>query len=126
MDKCRISLGSASCDGHERRDGIERGACEQLLAQLEALERLSVAQLGNLPEKTIRTVHIKGKSVSLATYKKGLGSDELLLVVQAFVETWWFPTYFSANGIGKMFAEGIVVRNGEVHKAAESELWPYR
>lgn len=126
MGKFRISLGAASCDGYERRSGVERDVCERLITQLETLQRLSVDQLSSLPNERTETIHVEDKQILMTIYKTSLSSGELLLVVQTFLSTWWLPTFFSANGVGKIFVEGIVVQDGKIRRATNQELWAFR
>lgn len=126
MSGFRISLGSASCRNLDARSERERKACEKVLEHLEALKQLSVAQLNSLPEEKTEAVNASGEMLSITVYRKNLAESEMLLVVQAFMPTWWFPTYFSAKGVGKLFVDGFVVHDGAVREAIDSELWAYR
>jgi hypothetical protein len=126
MGKFRISLGSASCTAHEKRCGYERNACDQALSYLATLKQLPVAQLQTFPEETTETINVGDQRLLRTVFRKDLSKNEILLVVQVFMPTWWFPTYFSSSGIGKIFVEGIVVRDGKVLDANDNELWTYR
>jgi hypothetical protein len=126
MGKFRISLGSASCIGHEKRCEDERNACEKVLSQLAVLKQLSATQLKAFPEEETETISAGDQRILRTVFRKDLSDNEVLLVVQVFVPTWCFPTYFSSRGVGKIFVEGIVVRNGKVRDANDNELWGYR
>ena len=122
----RIVLGECSC-----RKGRPRGSlqdvCKTLLARIDHLQSLSPAQLGALPELESEELTIGGRRTSFTTHRASLSDGETLIVVQAFVRTLAWPTFFSIGRIGHQVAEGIVVRrDGRVEEAPNDLLWDYR
>ena len=122
----RISLGSASCDGFERRPRDERVLCEYLLVKLQWLRSLSPTQLEQLREEEFEDYLIDGKRALISVYREKIDAG-LLLVVQGFLPTWKFPTYFSISRVGKVFVEGLLLNSdGHLVRATSDDLLRYR
>jgi hypothetical protein len=122
----RIAIGRCSC--RKRRTGRSvQATCVELLARLEQLRALRPNQLVELPESEREETRIEGRSVTFTTYRHQLESGETLVVVQAFVRTLRWPTYFSMRRIGHVLANGLVVeQGGRIEEAPDRVLWAYR
>lgn len=122
----RISLGTASCRGHESRPPPERALCERVLDKIEWLKGLSSSQLTSLRDQDCEDAYLDGKRGIITTYRQDLPNG-YLFVVQGFLPTFRFPAFFSASGIGKLFVEGLVLhQDGRIEPAAAALLGPYR
>lgn len=121
MGKFRISIGGASCIGYDAKSTEEKVVCEHVLAKLEQLKLLSFKQLKDFSEENFEHIDVHGVQAALTIYKKDLSAGSILVVVQAFLPTWKFPTYFSFGGVGKIFADGIVVSTDNQKSTALSE-----
>ncbi|WII72749.1 hypothetical protein QJS83_02550 [Bdellovibrio sp. 22V] len=127
MGKFRISFGGASCVECRARSAEETSLCEVVLMRLEHIKALSFEQLKNFPEEEYENFDIKGIQTALTIHRCDLDEQSILIVVQVFLPTWKFPTYFSVNGVGKMFADGIIVnKNGQKSDAPDEYLFQYR
>ncbi len=68
-----------------------------------------------------------GQEAVLTTYVTEIEGGTLLVVAQAFYPTFRFPNYISTNGIGKVFADGILVKNdGKIEDAPIDLLLEYQ
>lgn len=123
----RISFGQAACNISDTMPTPERKVCEHLLFKLDNLKSLSFPQLSLFPEVENEKREIEGKIAAFSTYKEVISEDKILVVVQAYYPTWRFPNHFSLNGVGKIFAEALVVTSsGQLEKPADSLLYKYR
>ena len=128
----RISLGTASCKSNlVARWPLLNEVCTQLSARLEKLRARSPTQVSALPEEESEQLLIRGKAVTFTTYRKSVGIEGTLIVVQAF-----FPTFLRANIIslaffggrsGRVAAEGLLLTpDGRFTEAPEGHLWQFR
>ena len=95
--------------------------------RLEGLRALSAEQLRTLPSESTELEWLERKRVFINTFREPLENSVVLVVVQGFLPTWWLPTYISAEGVGHIFAEGVVVTpDGGVNTASDEYLWEFR
>lgn len=122
----RIAMGKCGCRNGEIRQSL-KPACEVVLSRLDRLRALSGRQLLALPESESELVRIAGKRATLTTYRANLEDGRTLIVVQAIVRTFAWPTYFSMRATGHLVAEGIIVdQDASVTDAPDELLWEYR
>lgn len=121
----RVSFGLARCEGFERRTADERALCEAILAKLEWLRALSPDQLVGLKEADSEKVNAAGKEAFVSVYKEEMPNG-YLFVVQGFVPTWRFPTFLSFSKVGKLFVEGLLLKEGSLSQASDDLLWRYK
>jgi hypothetical protein len=88
---------------------------------------MSKEEIAALPEANSRTVPGQGADCTLTTYRYVNEDQETLIVVQALVPTWKKPTFFTFTFVGKVFAEGFIVKpSGEIVDAESIDLAPFR
>ena len=69
---------------------------------------------------------LEGRQVFLTVYKEYTSDGELLIAIQGFMPTWWFPNYISYSGVGKMFSDGVLVTPQKMIDAPEKLLYKYK
>ena len=124
----RIAIGSSRCaDGIASRNPLRRELCARILARLDRLRLLTPEALAGLPALANDVERIEGRQVTLSTYQEKLKTGDALIVVQGFLHSWRFPTYFGAAGVGYMYAEGFMLdSDGRVRDPDEDLLWVFR
>lgn len=111
----RVSFGDLSCRNKcERKQGLNYDICREIMNMIEALKGLSHEDLHKLKPESSKVILLKDKELILTTYKENLAAGEMLIIVQGFLPTLSFPNYFSTNGIGRMFADGLLVSSNGV------------
>jgi hypothetical protein len=122
----RIAIGRCSCrEGKVPRSA--RAICTELMERIERLRALTPIQLAELPESDCEEARIDRKPVTITTYRRTLGDGRTIIVVQAFVRTLQWPTYFSTEGIGHILAEGLILEpGGQIKEAPENLIWAFR
>jgi len=122
----RVAIGRCNCD-KPYQDLIQAKACEALEARLETWRTRLPADLLALPSELHEEERVEGDSITFGTYRHSLERGDTLVVFQALVHTWSRPTFFSVGAVGRMYAEGLVVAaSGEVRRATDDMMWPYR
>jgi hypothetical protein len=122
----RLAIGPCGCRP-PYRGRIRRIACQFITARLELWKSRLPDQLSALPDEYYEQEHLEGFWVTLATHKQALPSGDTLVVAQALVHTWWWPTFVSLGAVGRMYAEGLLVSaDGHVEAAPDDLLWSYR
>ena len=124
----RIGLGSGCCADNAvtKRFGVKY-LCEGISKRIAKIKEMEVHHLIPLPEENYEEEEFEGKKVHFSTYNIEMNKDERLVIVQAFINTWRWPTYISFSAIGHLVAEGVVIKNdGTVNDAPEEELWGFR
>ena len=59
--------------------------------------------------------------------KIGMNAGGTLVVCQALVHTWSRPTFLSIGAVGRMYAEGLLLRHdGSVEPASDDLMWQFR
>jgi hypothetical protein len=126
MTKFRISFGTSACIKNKSNDVLAKEVCKEVLEKISQIKALNFEQVGRLPSEEMEIKNIKGKEVAYSTYKQDLGNG-VLIVVQAFIPTLIFPNYISFNGVGKIYAEGIIFsQEGNKNMAEDNMLFSYR
>lgn len=123
-----MAFGEGSCaSGAKSRDARVRELCGRIKARVAALRIRPAEHLRLLPESSTEKERIDGRLIILNTYADPTPSGELIVVVQGFLPTWRFPNYIGIAGIGRMYAEGLVVSpQGGVRDAEGQDMWGYR
>jgi hypothetical protein len=126
MRNFRIAFGVASCKDNTSKNPLVKDICKLVAEKLEILRALSYEQARIFDQEETEFYNLGGKEALLTIYKETVDED-IFIVVQVFQPTWFFPNYISTNGIGKLYAEGLVYRkNGQVESASDSDLWSFR
>ncbi len=105
----RISFGIASCRNHQTAKEPIRSICARVLERLEELKLLRHEQLNAFADEDLGTERVRGEGFLLTIYRQKLEGGKILIVVQSFYPTLWFPNFISFDLIGKVYAEGFVV-----------------
>ena len=119
--KHRISFGDLSCRKYNKNKGLGYDICSEIMARLKQLENLGYSQLEKFKPESSEVIYIKKKKLIITTYKEQLLNKELLIATQGFLPTLIFPNYISFNGIGKMFADGLIINSNEEKTIAPIE-----
>lgn len=109
----RISFGVSSCKNYRGKNETIKLICEKINAKIDYVKSLSYGQLSSFSESESEILHFDGNEFVLTTYKDRINENKVLIVVQGFYRTLSFPNYISTKGIGKMFAEGVVIDSNE-------------
>ena len=122
----RISFGSSSSKSYKGDNKVIKELCAKIAFKLDCLKLLSFDQLDKFSDQEPEVININGEGCFLTVYTKKSSKSEILIVVQGFYHTWLFPNYFSSNGIGKMFADGFIIKsNGEKLDCPMNMLFSY-
>lgn len=98
-----------------------------VLMKLESLKQLPVETLRGLPSTSEEKKIVAKKTLIIRTYNTSIEGGAALVIVQAFLPTLFCPTYFSTSGVGKIFAEALLITPaGDVKDAQDELLWEYR
>jgi hypothetical protein len=109
------------------RDPIQALACEAIDSRLKGWLTRLPADLSALPAEAYEDVQVEGRRVTFGTHRQALDQGGTLVVFQALVHTWARPNFFSRGGIGRMYAEGLVVSaGGRVERASEEVMSAFR
>jgi hypothetical protein len=121
----RIAIGRCDCEP-PYGDAVEEFVCKVIHERLNNWRNRLPADLAAIPIESFEEQIFDGHPVSFATYRLSLGGGGTLVVCQALVHTWSRPTYLSFGAVGRMYAEGLLVTNGEVEPAADDLMWQFR
>jgi hypothetical protein len=70
---------------------------------------------------------VEGHWITFGIHKHVLRSGDTLVVFQALVHTWAWPTFISLGAVGRMYAEGILVSStGIATQAPDEVMWEFR
>ena len=84
------------------------------------------ADLAAVPTQLFEEQIVEGRHVTFGTYKLDASGAETLVVCQALVHTWSRPTYFSIGAVGRLYAEGLLLKDGKVETAPDELMWQFR
>jgi hypothetical protein len=122
----RVVIGPCEC-AEPFRDRIQAAACEQIQAHLRAWKARLPADLTAVPAESFEHLEIEGNHATFGLDKHSLEDGSTLIVFHIFVETWRRPTVLSFGRVGRLYAEGIVVRpHGDVTTAPDEVMWEFR
>ncbi|HYE25962.1 MAG TPA: hypothetical protein VEG32_12270 [Clostridia bacterium] len=80
-----------------------------------------------IPTEAFEDTIVGGHHVTLGTYKLDVANGETLVVFQALVHTWSRPTFLSLGAVGRMYAEGLLLKeDGNVEPASDDLMWQFR
>jgi hypothetical protein len=122
----RIAIGDCSCDEPLRHD-LDRQVCAFLRESIGRWRARLPQELSAFPRESHEELGIDERPAIFGLYRQELDSERVLLVFQVFVHTWRRPTFISAEGVGRMYAEGLIVESDGTIAAAPRELmWQFR
>jgi len=124
----RLAFGSASCKDKSfcTKPHVNK-LCNGIQTRLNILKNRTHSQLLEYKEADEDEEWVENKLIQYAIYKEEIENNSLLFVVQGFIHTYKWPTYFSFKAIGHIAAEGIVVDSeGNITEAESDYLWGYR
>jgi hypothetical protein len=122
----RLAIGRCRC-ARPYRNPIQAKACEAVEARFESWRNRPPADLLALPGELHEEERVQGDWITFGTYRHSLKGGDTLIVFQALVHTWLWPTFFSVGAVGRMYAEGLVVTaSGEMKPAPDEMMWRYR
>jgi hypothetical protein len=103
---------------------VDEFVCKELREKLANLR--APDDLAAVPNEFSEEQIVEGRHVTFVTYKIGIRSGETLVVCQAFVHSWSRPTYLSLGAIGRLYAEGLLVKDGRFEPAPDELMWQFR
>jgi hypothetical protein len=122
----RVVIGPCEC-AEPFRDRIQAAACEQIQAHLRAWKARLPADLAAVPSELFEPFEIEGNHATFGLHKHAFEDGSTLIVFDVFVDTWRRPTVLSLGRVGRLYAEGIVVRpDGAVTTAPDEVMWEFR
>ena len=122
----RIAIGRCDCQP-PYRNAVEEQVCKAIHETLAEWRSRLPADLAAFPTELVEEEIVAGRSVTFAYYKlEGSGGDTLL-VYQALVHTWKAPTFLSIGNVGRMYAEGLLLKDGgNIESAPDDLMWQFR
>jgi len=97
---------------------------EERLTQWQA--RLP-ADLDAVPREHYEAERVESHWLTLSTHRHELPDGDSLVAFGVLVHTWWRPTYISLGAIGRLFVEGLLVKDdGMVLEAPDEVMWEFR
>jgi hypothetical protein len=85
------------------------------------------ADVASVPTESFEEQIVEGCHVTFGTYKVAVREGGTLIVFQALVHIWSWPTYVSIGAVGRMYAEGLLLTNdGNVEPASDDLMWQFR
>ena len=106
---------------------ISREMVRSVLARLERVRLLTLDQISQFQDSSEEVVQLSTGSFFLTTYKKLLGDNGILIVVQGLKHTIMLPNFVSFHSVGHMVTEGLVFNHdGHVEQATDELLWEFR
>jgi hypothetical protein len=121
----RMAFGTCRCE-QPYRDAVQSKACEAIDARLANwLSRLP-ADLRAMPTEMYEDELVEGHWITFGMHKHLLTTGDTLIVFQALVRTWVWPTFISVGAVGRMYAEGILVSAGTAQRAPDEIMWEFR
>lgn len=119
----RIAIGNCSC--RKKSNGINYKICQEIDKTLKIFKQNTKGDIDKFLFKTRESDNVPG--IYISTYLKELSGTRKLVVVQAQLRTLFLPNFISFNFIGKLFSEGIVIKNdGEWKYADDKLMWEFR
>lgn len=106
---------------------MQRDACGRIGAEMEAWRRRLPGDLGAVPIEASEVIDVSGRAATFTVIRRELSDGDTLVVFQVFVPTWSKPTFLSVGAVGRIYAEGLVIRRAGAIEAAPDELmWEFR
>jgi len=106
---------------------LQEKVCKIIEERFQAIQTRLPSDLDSIPKELTELEAIDGYLISFCTSKHPQEDGSTIIVIQAFVHTLAWPTFISFNGIGKLYAEGIVLsRDGHIETAQKELMWQFR
>ena len=106
---------------------MEEFVCKAIHERLTVGRSRLPTDVGAVPTESFEEELVNGHRVTFATYKLAIREGETLVVFQALIHTWRRPTFLSLGAVGRMYAEGLLIRNdGTVEAAPDDLMWQFR
>lgn len=122
----RVALGPCTCKAVASGD-IDESICRELLKRLTSLRSENAAVLGALPLYVEELCQVGDRDIRFETIREPVSQQDFLIVVRAFLSTWRRPTWLSFAGVGRLYADGIIVRSsGSIEDAPDELMWGFR
>ena len=123
----RVAFGNCSARAPNLWNSpLAKEVCASVLSRVEDLHSLSSENLLKLPSELRERESIRNKCVEFYTIHE-VQEGVHLVVVAAFVRTFWLPTYIGSLGVGHLVAEGLAIEgSGSVREATFEEMLYYR
>jgi hypothetical protein len=122
----RIAIGRCDCQA-PYRNTLEERVCKAIHGRLTEWRSRLPADVDAVPTELFEEQIIEACRVTFGIYKLVVSGAGTLVVCQALVRTWSRPTYLSIGGVGRMYAEGLLVTNdGNVEPASDYLMWQFR
>jgi hypothetical protein len=123
--KFRVAIGRCDCRP-PYRSVADECVCKAIQERLASWRSRLPTDLAAVPIQLFEEQIVEGCRVTFGTYKLEPSDGETLVVCQALVHTWSRPTYLSIGAIGRLYAEGLLVRDGQLEPAPEEFMWQFR
>jgi hypothetical protein len=122
----RIAIGKCNCQ-KPYSDRLQAIACDTIRAQLEDWRDRLPGDLSAFPQEEFRPELVESQEVTFGRRKEALDDGGTLVVFTALIHTWSRPTFLSLGTVGRIYAEGLVVKaDGQITDAPDDLLWAYR
>lgn len=122
----RIAIGRCDCQA-PYRSMVEERVCNTIHETLANWRSRLPADVAAVPSEAFEEQIVEGHHVTFGTYKIGMNAGGTLIVCQALVHTWSRPTFLSIGAVGRMYAEGLLLRHdGNVEPASDDLMWQFR
>ena len=121
----RIAIGRCDCRPPYRNEA-EESVCKTIRERLSRWRNRLPADLAAVPVQRFEEQIVEGRRVTFGTYKLQCGSGETLVVCQALLHTLWRPTYLSIGSVGRLYAEGLLIRDTNLETAPDEFMWQFR
>ena len=123
--KIRVAIGRCDCRP-PYRNVVDEGVCKTIQDRLKIWRDRLPGELAAVPTQLFEEQTVQGRRVTFGTYKLEASVGETLVVCQALVHTWSWPTYLSIGNVGRLYAEGLLIRDGKIEPAPDKLMWQFR
>ncbi|MGH9793726.1 MAG: hypothetical protein ACRD5G_03045 [Candidatus Acidiferrales bacterium] len=122
----RIAFGRCNCQ-EPYRDPIQAKACGAINLRLANWRARLPSDLAAVPTEAHEYELVEGHRITFGIHRHEMESGHTLVVFQALVHTWVWPTFLSLGAVGRVYAEGLLVsRAGSVQQAPDEMMWQFR
>lgn len=122
----RIAFGRCSCTDAQP-DATRQAVCREMMSRLARLRATSAAELEKLPGHAETEEIIAGRKVTFETFVEPFPNGKIIVVIRAFFRSWSRPTFIALGAVGRMFADGFIVRDdGSMEDAPDEWMWKFR
>ena len=122
----RLAIGRCDCR-EPYRDSVQAAVCRRMQDLLNDWRTRLPQDLASFPTSWSESDIIEGRRVSLDLHRVPVSSGDTLLVASALVHTWSRPTFIGLGAVGRLYAEGLLVKtDGTVETAPDELMWQVR